>query len=400
MEPQRPLRLEDFDVSPERGFLPSEDPLTELPNGWEYLDQVGNELPELIESGRILAVAKTLPIPPPEAFDELNKRELTLVWVRYSHIQSAYVKVQDETKDPVIICENIAKPVCQVSEILDMPPILQYSPYAIWNWERKDPRGPIKVDNLELIQTFSRAPDQPWFILVHVDIENAAGLAINSLWKTALGEISPEIALLRTNMSMDNVLAAMRRMPEHTSPDTYDRIRKWIMFFQSVIYEGVSKYGGQPQSFPGQTGAQTSFEQAVEAGLQMPPLDKNNPLAVFLMKMRGHMPKKHREFVDHLEGISRIRNYVRESAPHLTDLYDRCVEQIIEFLAIHYGYATFYIFRQTGKTIGSGGSPYLIQLRGRIEERWDKCFIRKRTEQDCEAFIDRQLKIVEELVRA
>ncbi len=397
-----PLRLEDFDVSPERGFLPDQDPLTELPTGWEFLDQVGNELPELIESGRILTVAKTLPIPPPEAFDKIKEREreLRLIWKRYSHLQSAYVKIQDETKGPVVICKNLAGPVCNVSELLDMPPILQYAPYALWNWKRKDPLGPIVVDNLELIQTFSRAPDQSWFILIHNDIENKAGLAINSLWQNALGEMSPETTLLNTNLSLDGVIATMKRMPEHTTPDTYDKIRKWIMFFHSVIYEGVGKYGGQPQTFPGQTGAQTSFEQAVEAGLQMPPLDKNNRLAVFLMQMRGHMPKKHREFVDYLENISRVRDVVCESAPYLIDLYDRCVEQLLEFLAIHYGYATFYIFKKTGQVIGTGGSPYLIQLRGRIEERWEKCFIRKRTEQDCEAFIDRQLKMVEELVAA
>ena len=137
-----------FDVSSDRGFLSNPDPLTEMPKGWEYLDQIGNALPELLGSGDLFKTAEVLPIPSPESLGKLNRQELLLAWVRYSFIQSAYVHGRTKSEDPAIICGNIAIPAVAISKILDVPPILQYFPYTLTNWKRKDPAGPIKGDHL------------------------------------------------------------------------------------------------------------------------------------------------------------------------------------------------------------------------------------------------------------
>src|SRR3989344_6890112 len=180
MDPNKIPRLSDFDISPERGFLPKEDPLTVLPPGLEFLDDFGNNLPELIESGRILTEAKLLPIPHNEYFLGLDQRQLQLAWVRYSFIQSAYVHSQKTS--PFSVCKNIAKPAVAISKILKVRPILPYFSYTLNNWRRKDTDGPIAVDNLELVQTFIRDSDQSWFNLIHVDIEYQARVAVLNLW--------------------------------------------------------------------------------------------------------------------------------------------------------------------------------------------------------------------------
>ena len=400
MKGNKQLSLSDFDVSLTRGFLPEEDPLTELPPGLEFLDDVGNNLPELIESKKILTVAKTLPILPDRYLDRLNKRELMLAWVRCSHVLSGDVHTQ--TASPKIVPRNLAELACAIAEKLGVPPILQYFPYTLNNWKRKDPNGPIKVDNLELIQMFLRIPEQSWFNLIHVDIENEAGLGISNLWEANLCvEHGPirilEFALLSINESITSMITTMKRMPEGTFPDTYHRIRPWIMSFENVIYEGVNEYNGQPQTFRGQTGAQTSIFQALEAGMQMPRLS-DNKLSIHLFDMRKYMLPKHREFIEYLETNSKVREFILSSAPHLIDLYDECVLSILTFLAIHLGYAFYYIHKQTDNPKGTGGTDFMDYLGERIKERWEKGFIKPRTEDDFKIFINNMRKVVKELV--
>ena len=402
MDSDKILKLEDFGISPERGFLPDEDPLTAMPPGWEYLDDFGNNLPELIESGKILTEAKLLPIPPDFRFSLLSKRELQLAWVRYSFIQSAYVHSQKTA--PFSVCRNIAKPMVAMSKILKVRPILPYFAYTINNWRRKDPDGPIKVDNLQLIQTFIRDSDQSWFNLIHVDIENEFGLGARNLWNAKqLADIKDAIglsgALSLINQSIKNMIAVMKRMPEGTSPNTYYKIRPWIMFFENVIYEGVEEFEGKPQTFPGQTGAQTSIFQSLEAGLQMPKLEENK-LAVYLMDMRNHMPEGHRKFIEYLEANSKVRDSITSSASHLVGQYDECVDLELTFLSIHLGYAFYYIHKQTANPKGTGGTDFMDYLGGRIKERWERAFIKPRSENDFKSFKTNVGKMVKELVAA
>lgn len=376
---QDQLKLEDFDISPSRGFLPNEDPISLLPPGWEYLDDVGNNLPELIESGKILTIAKSLPIPPIEYLLKLNKRQLQLAWVRYGFIQSAYYHMQ--TKAPFSICPNIAKPIWIISRLLNKPPILSYDGYTLYNWKRKDKDGEIKVDNLELIQTFIRDPIQGWFILIHVDIENLAGLAIRNVREAVLAaerkdETALEAALVNIDLSLANIFTTMRRMPEGTSPDTYHKIRRWIMSFENVVYEGVSELNGQPQELiNGQTGAMSSIFQSIEAGLETPPL-KINKLAVFLKKMREHMPLGHRKFILELESRSQVRRAIISWAPRLAEIYNSNVTKVCDFLETHYGYAFSYIRKQTENPKGTGNSDFMKYLKGRLDERRENAYIR------------------------
>lgn len=402
MGSSRSLELLDFDISSDRGFLPEEDPLTVMPPGWEFLDDLGNNLPELIESGKILTQAKLLPIPPTESLLLLNRRQVQLAWVRYSFIQSAFVHSQK--RGPFYVCRNVAKPVVALSRILKVRPILPYFAYTLNNWRRKDPGGPIKVDNLQLIQTFIRDPDQSWFNLIHVDIENEAGLGITNLWNAKLFADREDFvglgeAIVNIDQSIKNMITVMKRMPEGTSPNTYYKIRPWIMFFESVVYEDVDEFGGKPQTFPGQTGAQTSIFQSLEAGLQMPKLEENR-LAFHLMDMRNHMPEKHRRFIQHLETTSRIRDFVISSAPNLIDCYDECVDHELAFLAIHLGYAFYYIHQQTDNPKGTGGTDFMDYLGGRIKERWERAFIKPRSETDFKLFRASVGKVVKELIAA
>lgn len=371
------LRLSSFGISQERGFLPDSDPLIFLQHGLEFLDYFGNQLPELIDSKNILAEAKYLPIPHDEYFKALDLKQLQLAWVRYCFIQSAYVHSQTAT--PISICRNIAQPMWAISKLLNKPPILSYDAYTLNNWKRKDKNGPIAVDNLELIQTFIRDFDQAWFILIHVDIENEAGLAIRNLKEAIVASDMEDLftldsALAGINKSLENIINTMRRMPEGTSPDTYYKIRPWIMSFQDVVYEGVADLESKPQSFRGQTGAQTSIFQSLEAGLQMPKLEINE-LAKHLLDMRNYMPEGHRRFIMKVEEVSQVRKCSAFSRS-ISEKYNGCVDKICDFLEIHFNYAVTYIHNKTPNPKGTGGTDFMRYLKGRLDERRQNAYIK------------------------
>lgn len=366
------LDLSCFDISPERGFLPLEDPLDSLPTGWEHLDEMGKNLPELIVLNNVNEEAKKLPIPSSVDLCYLTRKELRLAWVRYCFIQSACVHTQ---KQPALICENVARPMWQIAKILSKPPILSYDGYVLNNWSLIDRNKGIKVDNMRLVQTFINDPDQAWFILIHVDIEYQAATAIRNLRSAIIAcermdAMDLEYSLLDIEGSLGNILTTMARMTEGTSPDTYHRIRPWIMSFDKVTYEGVDSQGKSRTScsWRGQTGAQTSIFQTLEAGLQVPELQENM-LKGFLKEMRYYMPLGHRRFIEEIEKRSHIRNFIISKAPKLSEPYNRCVNKICDFLEMHFAYAVTYIHQKTANPVGTGGSDFMKYLKGRLDER-------------------------------
>lgn len=377
------LKFEYFGMHPERGFLPVKDPLISLPAEFSYLDSFGLQLSGLIKQGMVNTVAKDLPIPSQKELYSLDYQTLQLAWVRYAFIQSACVHSQQVRGAPISICKNIALPMYWLSKFLNKPPILSYDAYTLNNWQRKDPNGPIKVDNLELIQTFINDSDQAWFILIHVDIEYEAATAIRNLAEAVLAankrfddsEEVIKLALLNIDMALNNMIATMKRMPEGASPDKYYRIRPWIMSFENVIYEGVSEYGDRPQSFRGQTGAQTSIFQSLEAGLQVPPMESNE-LAGYLKEMRLYMPLGHREFIAEIEMISEVRDHIESRAAYLADIYNDCVDKICDILEIHLQYAIAYIHNKTSNPKGTGGTDFMRYLKSRLEERRARAYLK------------------------
>ena len=147
------------------------------------------------------------------------------------------------------------------------------------------------------------------------------------------------------------------------------------MSFKNIIYEGVPELRSERQSWNGQTGAQSSIFQAIEAGLETPPLQINK-LAVFLKKMREYMPRGHREFIWELGTRSEVRRSIQSSAPHLAEIYNSNITKICDFLEIHYSYAFRYIFQQTDNPEGTGGSEFMTYLKGRLDERRENAYIR------------------------
>jgi hypothetical protein len=96
-----------------------------------------------------------------------------------SYLGHAYVWGDEQPAQ--LIPRSLAIPWHAVSERLGRPPVLSYASYALDNWRRFDPAGPVAIGNIAILQNFLGGADEDWFITVHVDIESRAARILRAI---------------------------------------------------------------------------------------------------------------------------------------------------------------------------------------------------------------------------
>ena len=387
-----PLSLVDFDISPERGFLPTTDPLGNLADE-PILSQIGAELPKLLTARQLRRlILDRAEIMGPVA-DDWGLDEFRCAMRILSFIGHAYV--WEDPDHPVAdLPPALARPWYEVARQLGRPPVLSYASYALHNWRRLDPLKPVELGNIVLQQNFLGGLDEEWFVLIHIQIEAEAGPALMGLVRAhnAVRDNKEDEVLqgLRDLASAQEMMReTLLRMPERCDPYIYyTRVRPYIHGWKNspslpdgVVYEGVAAYQEKPQLFRGETGAQSSIVPALDAGLGIRHAD--DPLTQYLNEMRDYMPPRHRAFVGALEERVDDRTrpllygYVldrRDRHPELWKVYSACVDLLAQFREIHIGYADRYIVRQhqshasNPTAVGTGGTPFMTYLNKHLEE--------------------------------
>ena len=265
----------------QRGFLPAVDPLPSFPADSELsqLDELGRDLPSLLMDGGFRDRARTWELPrwPSQWDGPEHLPALRLYYLRLGFLASGYVNqvpVNQMPAEPVrVLPENISVPLVDACCRLGRPPILSYDGYALYNWKRFDPAGPVALGNLDTLQNFVHLYDEHWFILVHVEIEAlAAGiLAAIERIAPALDAADGQIvsaALADIARCVWQQVEVLRRIPEQMDPLLYYRtFRPYIRFFENVVYEGVDQ---APMNYRGETGAQSSIMPTLVALLKIP----------------------------------------------------------------------------------------------------------------------------------
>jgi len=371
-----------FGVSRGRGFLPPQDPLRHLPKPFDAWEDMALQLPKLLASDQVRRTVAQLPVFPVEAIQE--RREWERAMVVLSYLGHAYIwgGSQPET----VLPERLAVPWHRIAEHLGRPPVLSYSSYALHNFFRFDPCREIECGNLGLIQNFLGGIDEEWFILIHVEIERKAAPAIALLHDCidaagAEREDQLEVLLQQVESSLRAMYSTLSRMPEHCDPFIYyHRVRPYIHGWRNhpdlpegLIYEGVEAYGGRPQQFRGETGAQSAIVPAVDAMLGVQ--HQEDALSLYLQEMRNYMPPDHRAFIESLEKRTPVRAFVQLSgAKQLITAFNACVEGVENFRSLHLEYAAKYIFHQAQTdsknphAVGTGGTPFMRYLKKHRDE--------------------------------
>ena len=361
-----------------RGFLPEEDPLETLPAPFSEWEHVAKTLPKLLVAGKFHAHFQALsPFPTAKL---QNSREFARAMQLLSYFGHAYVWGQKTV--PHAIPNLLAQPWHDVAKVLDRPPVLSYASYALANWKRLDPQGPIDLGNIVLIQNFLGGIDEEWFILVHVAIEAKAIAALNACASAIQSKDIPTLkkALETIEASLTSMCETLDRMPERCDPYIYyTRVRPYIhgwkghpSFTDGLIYEGVKEYEEMPQKFRGETGAQSSIIPTLDGLLGI--THTQDELYHYLQEMRTYMPPEARTFVAYVEQNSQVRAIVQKHLPELKPLYNSCVTLINRFRHTHLNFAATYIQKQHQATldnptaIGTGGTPFMPYLKKHQDE--------------------------------
>ncbi len=288
------------------GFIPKVI-CEQLPEGFEDIELLAEELPKVLANEQITdRVAK---LETEKDISRLSLSELERAMLLYSYIGHAYMWGKNKVEN--IIPIRISKTWYDISQKLDRPPILSYASYALNNWKIANPDKPFDVENISIMQNFLGGVDEDWFIMIHVAIEYEAKVILSSLKSFFLDKNLDKSYLQKALDSIKKINAIMNRMPEKCDPFIYyNRVRPYIFGWKNnpatpngVIYEGVDAYGGEPQIFRGETGAQSSIVPALDALLGV--THSNDPLREYLDEMRLYMPKEHRELLNGLDEWSK-----------------------------------------------------------------------------------------------
>lgn len=349
-----------------RGFLPEHDPVSKFQRYPELqqLDDWGAQLPDMLEDDGFREMIKRQVIPawPENRVDPSSLPELRLYYLRVGFLASGFVN--QVTQPPAhVLPANLAIPLHQACQLLDRPPILSYDGYALYNWRRLDPTGPIALGNIDTIQNFVNLYDEHWFILVHVEIEAIAAdiLAAIDRWRGSQHERDGDLL----NACLDQIAEAvqrqvvvLRRIPEHMRPQVYFRaFRPYIRFFEDVTYEGVDS---RPFNFRGETGAQSSVMPALVAFMKIK--HERTILTDHLADMRRFMPAADRRLLDRIDRLPEFRELASVKS------FNAVLDAMADFREVHYGWADQYVHQRVADPRGTGGTPYMTWLKQLIDE--------------------------------
>lgn len=377
-------RLAEFEVDPVHGFLAVPDPLRELPAEFAVWETAASELPRRIPSGRLRGLLASLPLLDADALhigSELRRAMLLL-----SYLGHAYVWCEDPPARE--LPAPLAVPWARVAERLGRPPVLSYASYALDNWRRLETDAPLELGRFCLLQNFLGGVDEDWFIGVHIDIEAKAApilCRIGPILDAAHKRDARAVArhLEEVAADLERICAVLGRMPEYCDPYVYyRRVRPYIHGWanhpalpEGLVYQGVERFGGHPQRFRGETGAQSGIVPCLDALLGI--AHAADPLRAYLLEMRGYMPPPHRAFLEAIEAESGLRTFVVERAgdcPDVATAYEECVQWLAAFRTTHLHYAARYIHRQSQARdanpthVGTGGTPFMSYLRKHRDE--------------------------------
>jgi len=353
----------------------------------DLLSKIASQLPKLLLTNKVQEKIKKLN---KDSFsvDVLLKnksdKEINLAMSHLSFIAHAYIWGGD--KPEKILPEVIAKPWVKLSDYLGRPPILSYASYCLDNWYKIDPKEPISLNNVALINNFLGGVDEDWFVTIHVCIEDAACEAIEAAYKLSflndkhkVNDFSIQLKRIISSLKKVNYIFSL--MPEKCDPYVYyHRVRPYIFgtkdnpdLKNGLIYE--NQFNNKPQFFRGETGAQSSIIPFLDGALGIYHTKDN--LRHYLNEMRDYMPPKHRTMIEDVENRSNAKFFIDKSKS-LTKLYNECLEEIRAFRAQHLEYAATYIHKQAqvsssvgtgGSTIrGTGGTPFMKYLKKHRDE--------------------------------
>ncbi|KAI9371297.1 Indoleamine 2,3-dioxygenase [Aspergillus egyptiacus] len=373
---------EDYGISPDSGFLPSELPLEQLPDPyyskWEW---IMSNMQALLLSRRMRGAVDAMPLLSTSYLD--TEAEWRRAYSILGFILHGYV--WDGPKPAERIPPQLTVPLFEVCEHLELPPVATYAGLVLWNFKAIFPDEPVDdVENLACLNTLTGSLDEQWFYLISVAIEARGGPAISLVLQAiAAARIGKSLVVTECLQALaemlDEIGVILERMYEHNDPYVfYHRIRPYLAGSKNMADAGLPKGllyddGRNPEyrQYGGGSNAQSSLIQFfdIALGVEHRPTGETRAISStapekegvsaaprhgFIQEMRSYMPGPHRRFLEHVSAVANIREYVeaRRSDRALCLAYDACLSMLRAMRDKHIQIVSRYIIVQSQNARG------------------------------------------------
>ncbi|KAI8939171.1 hypothetical protein NX059_005003 [Plenodomus lindquistii] len=335
------------------GFLPAEAPLSRLPHvyykPWELLTDV---LPALIEAQEIRAWVDKLPVLSTEFLD--SEAEWQRAHSLLAVIAQGYIWTGPEPSQR--LPPAISLPFLKTAEHLEVHPVATYAALNLWNWTPLEVNADLtQPENMVALHTATGTDDESWFFIISNAMEARAGPLIKSMLGAIEAVEQNDVlkiiyALEHLKQGLMSIGELLERMDERCNPQMfYHTIRPFLAGSMNmaaaglpngVFYdEGDGK--GSWRRYRGGSNGQSSLLQFFDAVLSVDHARSGG----FHTEMRGYMPGPHARFLNDVEAIANIRQYVESHQENvqLVTAFNEAVATLSGFRDKHIALVTRYI---------------------------------------------------------
>jgi indoleamine 2,3-dioxygenase len=383
-----------FDLN-KNGFLPIKDPLHKLPERYNKLQYlIDNLYISKDDSKGFLSVPDKIKeeINMLPNFIDIVKTETDIFYLQalfrtYTILTSAYtlelsyqeyVKSGNYGKARDFLPATLSEPLVYVSNKIGAYPWLDYFyAYGPGNYVKILSDGGLHWSNLDMVCKFHGSNDEVGFMMVHVYINEISPLLVKSV--IDYGKSLNIEYLQKCSTIMKDMNNRRREMWTASRYERYNDFRVFIMgingnkdiFPNGLIYENC--FNDEPQYFRGQTGAQDSIIPMMDIFTGIVDYYPDNQLTKYLLDLRSYRPKCIQDFFKDLREYysnnkHNIFNYLKmtnniEGLIYLLQI----VDEVYLFRNGHWQFVQKYIMSNTKYSMATGGTPITSWLINQIE---------------------------------
>ncbi|KAL7884171.1 hypothetical protein AOLI_G00069410 [Acnodon oligacanthus] len=348
MDSKSCLTLGKYHISEEYGFvLP--DPLVELPPYFQPWTDIAGRVTELISAHSLRSFVHELPLLETDSLQ--SHRELRLAHLALSVITMGYVWQEGEGDPVKVLPQNLAVPFWAVSQKLGLPPILTHADGVLANWRKKDPDGPMDIENLELLFSLPGGESTRGFFLVTLMVELAAVPGLKAIPEVISGVYDGDVAVVTRaldvlSQAIDRMKEALKLMHVYVDPFVFYGIMRIFLsgwkdnptMAEGLVYEGVQ---AEPLEISGGSAAQSSLLHCFDELLGVKHEEKSG---AFLTRMRDYMPPSHKRFIEDISCMPSLRDFVlKRGDESLTEAFELCVDQLVALRSYHLNIVSRFI---------------------------------------------------------
>ncbi|XP_035392228.1 indoleamine 2,3-dioxygenase 1 [Electrophorus electricus] len=339
-DPQRLQSLKQYHISEEYGFILPE-PLTKLPPYFQPWMEVAGHVSELVCSQSLRVSVHKMPLL--ETHFLQSHRELRLAHLALSVMTMGYVWQEGEKHTVQVLPKNLAIPYWEVSQRLGLPPVLTHADGVLANWRKKDPKGPLDIENLELLFSLPGGDSVRGFFLVTLMVEKAAVPGLKVIPDVIGGIRHGDVAMVTRalniiSQAIGSMKEALQLMHVYVDPSAFYGIMRIFLsgwkdnpaMPEGLVYAGVRD---EPMEFSGGSAAQSSLLHCFDELLGV---RHDEESGAFLTRMRDYMPPSHKRFIEDISRGPSLQAFVGARAVQsLTEAYGRCVSRLVDLRSYH-----------------------------------------------------------------